>query len=200
MPDKRQKSGKSSKGKKKMASPSRDLSRQSITLHRRGIFAVPKPTTDGGATAVIELSTLNSSDILSLFSEYRILSVVSTYQLVNAPNNNASFPRLHIAPRGFSNTAPINRNEVLQYNGVKMHQFGPANISVTHKFVPYVWLDAVGTSVGKQIVQSPWLATDSDTVKHNFAVNWIDRYNSTSDPTHTLEVILDVILEARGPR
>lgn len=194
------KSNRRSKNKARRPSVPRDLSRQAITLHRRGIFAVPKPTNDGGATAVVELSTLNASDILSLFSEYRILSVVSTYQLVNAPNNNASFPRLHIAPRGFSNVAPINRAEVLQYNGVKMHQFGPANISVKHKFVPYVWLDAVGTSTGKQIVKSPWLATDSDTVKHNFAVNWIDRYNSTSDPTHTLEVILDVVLEARGPR
>jgi hypothetical protein len=194
------KSGKSSRKVARRPKVPRDLSRQSITLHRRGVFSVPKPAADGGATAVVELSSLNASDILSLFSEYRILSVTSTYQLVNAPNNNASFPRLHIAPRGFSNTSPLNRAEVLQYNGVKMYQFGPANIATKYTHIPYVWLDAVGTSTGKQIVRSPWLATDSDTVKHNFAVNWIDRYNSTSDPTHTLEVILDVVLEARGPR
>lgn len=194
------KSGNASKKMTRRPKVPRDLSRQAITLHRRGIFAVPKPTSDGGATAVVELSTLYSSDVASLFSEYRILSVTSTYQLVNAPNNNATFPRLHIAPRGFSNTAPANRDEVLQYNGVKMYQFGPANIAVKHTFVPYVWLDAVGTTTGRQIVRSPWLSTESTTVKHNFAVNWIDRYNSTSDPTHTLEVVLDVVLEARGPR
>lgn len=178
----------------------RNLSNQSITLHRRQIFALGKGTTDGGGTSLIRLSSLNASDILSLFSEYRILSATVTHQLVNAPNNNASFPRLHIAPRGFTNTSPANRDEVLQYNGVKMYQFGPANISVVYKYKPYVWLDAVGTSTGKQVVASPWLATDSDSVAHNLAVFWMDRYNSTSDPTHTIEVVLDVVLEARGPR
>jgi hypothetical protein len=194
------KSPQSSKKMVRRSKVPRDLSRQTITLHRRNIFAIAKPTSDGGGFAFIQLSSLNASDITSLFSEYRILSVTSTYQLVNAPNNNASFPRIHIAPRGFSNATPINRAEVLQYNGVKMHQFGPANISVKYTHIPYVWLDAVGPVTGKQVVRSPWLATDSDTVNHNFAVNWIDRYNSTTDPTHTLEVVLDVVLEARGPR
>lgn len=190
------------KTSKKMSrrKPSADTRR--IVLHRRSVNVIAKNSADYGAAYVLDLSAFNSSDILSLFSEYRILSVTATHQLVNAPNNNASFPRLHIAQRGFSNVAPTSRNEVLQYNGLKMYQFGPANISVKQKFKPYVWLDAVNsvTGTGKRIIASPWIATDSDTVRHNFAVVWYDRYNTTTDPTHTLELILDIVIEARGPR
>lgn len=178
------------------------VSTQHIVLHRRSVNTIAKAAADKGEAYVLDLSAFNASDILSLFSEYRILSVTATHQLVNAPNNNATFPRLHIAQRGFSNVAPTSRNEVLQYNGLKMYQFGPANISYKQKFKPYVWLDAVNsvTGSGKRVIASPWIATDSDTVRHNFAVTWFDRYNTTTDPTHTLELILDVVIEARGPR
>jgi hypothetical protein len=165
------------------------------------VFAVGKSASDTGVASSIDLSGLNSSDIISLFSEYRILSVTVNHMLVSAPNNaSASFPRLHIAPRGFSNTTPISRNEVLQYNGVKMYQYGPANLEFKQTFTPYVWLDAVGGATGKKLVKSPWIATDSDLVRHNTAVLWIDRYNTTTDNFHTLEAVIDVVLECRGPR
>jgi hypothetical protein len=178
----------------------RSLAQQSITLHRRAIFTVGKAAADQGSASFLTLNTFPASDIVSLFSEYRVKSVKLTHQLVNAPNNNASFPRLHIAPRGFSNVAPSTRDEVLQYNGVEMYQYGPANITFARTYKPYVWLDAVGTTTGKQVVVSPWIATDTGDVRHNIAVLWLDRYNSTSDPTHTIEVVLDVVIEARGPR
>jgi hypothetical protein len=179
----------------------KSLADQQILLHRRVVSSVAKAAADGGFAYSITLSDLNASDILSLFSEYKIVSIVATHQLVNAPNNNATFPRLHIAPRGFSVTNPTSRNEVLQYNGLQQYQFGPAAISYKHKFVPYVWVDAVSTAgTGKEVVQSPWLATDSDTVRHNYAVTWMDRYNTTTDPTHTVELLLDVVLIARRPR
>ncbi len=192
------------KGKRPLPKKSkvpRPMAEQQIMLHRRVISTIAKTAGDTGYAYSITLSDLNASDILSLFSEYKIVSVVARHQLVNAPNNNATFPRLHIAPRGFSVTNPTSRNEVLQYNNLRQYQFGPANISYGQTFAPYVWVDAVATSgTGKEVVKSPWLATDSDTVRHNYAVTWIDRYNSTSDPTHTIELLLDVTLIARRPR
>jgi hypothetical protein len=192
------------KGKRTLPKKSRvprSLADQQIVLHRRVIETVTKAAADAGYAYSLTLSDLNASDILSLFSEYKITSVTATHQLVNAPNNNATFPRLHIAPRGFSVTNPVNRNEVLQYNGLQQFQFGPAAISYKHKYVPYVWIDAVSTAgTGKEVVRSPWIATDSDTVRHNYAVTWMDRYNTTTDPTHTIELLLDVVLIARKPR
>ncbi len=179
----------------------RSLAQQQIVLHRRTVSTVTKAAGDTGYAYSITLADLNSSDILSLFSEYRIDSITAHHQLVNAPNNNATFPRLHIAPRGFSTTNPSNRAEVLQYNGLQQYQFGPAAISYKDTFKPYVWLDAVSTAgTGKEVKVSPWIATDSDTVRHNYAVTWIDRYNTTTDPTHTIELLLDVVLTARKPR
>jgi hypothetical protein len=178
----------------------RPPNKQQLTLHRRSVATVTKLAGDTGYAYFVLLSDFNSSDIVSLFSEYKILSIKATHQLVNAPNNNATFPRLHIAPRGFSNVNPVSRAETLQYNGLDQFQFGPAAISHTGTYKPYVWLDAVGTTTGKNVVQSPWLGTDNDTVRHNYAVTWMDRYNTTTDPTHTIELLLDVVIVVRGPR
>lgn len=189
------------KGKRKMKIK-KAVSANSIVLHRRYVSTIAKTASDAGYAYSLDLSLFNASDILSLFSEYRIKQVKISFQLVNAPNNNASFPRLHIAHRGFSNVNPTSRNEVLQYNGLKQYQYGPANIAAVYTFKPYVWRDTVTTAsgTGKEIVVSPWIATDSDTVRHNYCVTWMDRYNSTTDNTHTIETLVDIVVEARGPR
>lgn len=180
----------------------RGVSSREITLHRRYVSTVTKAAADTGYAYSIQLSDFNSSDIVSLFSEYKIKTVKVAFQLVNAPNNNATFPRLHIAHRGFSNTNPTSRAEVLQYNGLKQYQYGPAAITSVHTFKPYVWRDTTTTAggTGKEVVASPWIATDSDTVRHNYCVTWIDRYNTTSDPTHTIETLVDIVVVARNPR
>lgn len=180
----------------------RSISNNEIILHRRSVGSVAKTASDTGYAYNLNLSDFNASDILSLFSEYKIISMKVTHLLVTSPNAVASFPRLHIAPRGFSVTNPISRAEVLQYNGLSEFQFGPTAIRHTRRFVPYVWTDVVTTAsgTGKRVDRSPWIATDSDTVRHNYAVTWIDRYNTTTDNTHTIELLIDVVLAVRGPR
>lgn len=177
----------------------RSINSSSIVVERQLIQAVVKSASDSGNFRAYALSGFPDADIVSMFQEYRIRSIKLTWMLVNAPNNNSSFPTLYVAPQHiFTGSSPTSRDEVIQYRGVKTHQFGPSNITYTHKYVPYVPLDA--STSGKNFVPSPWLSTTTDAVPHYTDVEWISRYNSTSDPTHTIELLAHAIIDCRHTR
>jgi hypothetical protein len=172
----------------------------SVIIERELIATISKSASDSGLYRSFTLSQFPDSDIISMFQEYRIKKITLTWMLVNAPNNNADFPTLYTAPQHYfaSGLPPASRDEVIQFRGVHHVQYGPANI--THKviYVPFVALDAATT--GKKFTQSPWLSTTTDSVPHYTSVEWISRYNSTSSPTHTLELVAHATIEARHTR
>lgn len=170
-----------------------------VKFNRENVATITKVATDSGQFRSVTLSQFVATDVISVFQDYRILKLTASYVLVNAPNNNASFPTLFLAPQHIaSGFAPASRDEVLQYKGVKHYQFGPTAVRHDRAFDVYVPMDANAT--GKAFVKSPWLSVATDTVPHYFSGEWISRYNTTADPTHTLELILSAVIECRGIR
>lgn len=179
---------------------SRAKQQNSIVFTRKFIATRAKTAADTGSYLGFSASQFLDSDIQSTFTDYRIKSIRLSWVLVNAPNNNANFPTLYCAPQhiALSPTAPTNRDEVIQYKDVKHHQFGPSNLQYEKTFVPWVPLDA--NAVGRRFVRSPWLSTQSNIVPHYVAVDWLSRYNSAADSSHTIELIVSAVIECRGTR
>ncbi len=170
------------------------------TVTRMWTGNVPKAASDTGTFRSFNLNTFPTSDIVSLFQDYRFKSIKVEYLLTNAPNNNADFPAIITAPTHYNvgGVTPGNRDEVLQYRGTKIYQMGPSRVQYERKFVPYI---QVLTS-GSGIIQSgsQWLTTQTGSVPHLTHVEWIDRYNSTSSPTHTVQIVVTAVIECRGTR
>lgn len=172
----------------------------SVTIERELIATISKGVADTGLYRSFTLNQFSDSDIISMFQEYRIKKLTLTWMLVNAPNNNADFPTLYTAPQHYfaSGIPPASRDEVIQFRNTQHHQFGPANVVFKKTYIPFVALDAATT--GKKFTKSPWLSTTTDVVSHYTSVEWISRYNSTSSPTHTLELVAHATIQARHTR
>jgi hypothetical protein len=174
--------------------------RNIIKFQREFIVTRGKTASDTGTYLGFSLSQFNDSDIVSLFTEYRITSLELMWVLVNAPNNNANFPTLYVAPQhiSISPTAPSTRDEVIQYQGIRTHQFGPSNLVYRQTYTPWVPIDV--NTVGRKFEKSPWLSVLSDTMPHYVAVDWLSRYNSAPDSSHTIELVIRAQIECRGVR
>jgi len=185
-------------GRRKAVIPKAIQSRVHV-INRMWTGNVTKSATDNGAYRSVALGVFPISDITSLFAEYKIAKLEFSYILVNAPNNNANFPALYAAPQHYlSAGSPVSRDEVTQYQGVKLYQFGPAAVRANFSYTPVVQLITAG--VGTSNVVSPWLNTASSNVPHLTNVEWFDRYNSTSDPTHTIQLVIRATILCRGTR
>lgn len=171
-----------------------------VTLHRRRIVALTKSASDSGQGYSFRLTDFADADIISLFQMYKITSVRLTFRLVNAPNNNATFPTLHLAPNNFSDVTPTSIDEVRQYNNLSVYQFGPSKVQYSRTFTPSQLVDLVGTTAGRGVMPPTWTAITNDTVIHLCAVWWLQRFNTTSDPTHTIELDTDITVQCKGPR
>lgn len=173
-------------------------------FHRVDTITLPKVASDSGNALWKTLSDFASSDIVSLYSMYKITNVKLTFRLVNAPNNNATFPTLWIAPRQYSTVAPTSLDEVQQYNGVRSFQFGPNNVSYTQNFKPAVTTITKTNGTAKEGLTFPgsehYISTDNDIATYIFAVYWLQRYSSGTDPTHTIELDYDITLSCKAPR
>lgn len=173
--------------------------RDGVVIERELIATITKVAADSGLYRSFGLNQFPDSDIVSMFQEYRIKSIKLTWMLVNAPNNNADFPTLYTAPQHyFAGIPPTSRDEVVQFRGVKHVQFGPATVMHSEVYKPFVPIDA--NVSGKKFVASPWISTVTDNVPHYTSIEWISRYNSTSSPTHTLELVAHAVIEARHTR
>lgn len=174
----------------------------SIVFTRKFITTRAKTAADTGTYLGFNLSQFVNSDIISTFSEFRIKSLRLSWVLVNAPNNNANFPTLYVAPQHISvGIVPTSRDEVIQYKNVKHYQFGPANLEYSQSFSPWVpVLNNTSVAAGRQFQRSPWISTVTDLVPHYVAVDWLSRYNSAPDSSHTIELIVSAVIECRGTR
>jgi len=142
------------------------------------------------------------SDIRSLYTDYRVKSLRLTFNLINAPNNNASFPTLIIAPQHYNGalgTVSVgSRDEISQFKGVRVFQFGPSRVSYTQSFKP--WVSMAGAGAGLMPIACPWINTINDDVKLVTNGYWLARYNTGSDPTHTIELTVSAVIECRGTK
>lgn len=159
----------------------------SVTLIQRRVTSdIIKGTgsVDTGLYRNVTLATFPTSDINSLFTDYKIVNIQVTYQLYTQPNNNANFPTLFVAPQHLINTLtpPANRDEVLQFRDVKTHQFGPSALSVKYNYKPYI-----KTSDGL-VYKAPWISVANTTVAHMFNVEFLSKYNLATDNSHTIQL------------
>jgi hypothetical protein len=155
-------------------------------------------TVDRGIYRSWSLSEFPYGDVSTMFQEYRVVAFELTYQLYTQPNNNARFPTLFIAPQAFTNTAgasPATRDEVVQFLGVKTHQFGPANLTYKVRVPAKTFIGA------ERILRtSPWLSIGADGVRHMAVVEWISNYNAGADSSHVIRLSTKAILQFRKTR
>ncbi len=172
-----------------------------FTFTRRVLFNQPKLAGDSGGYASPKVSDFLNSDILSMFQNYKVNSITYKFRLVNAPNNNADFPTLYIAPiKFYSSVNPTARDEIITLGGGQTYQFGPSNVQFSISTKPTVNMSALAVGAGNCQTQSPWIDTVSNGVYHNAFGYWISRYNSTSSPTHTIEVEIVANISCRGAK
>lgn len=162
-------------------------------IQRRVVSDIVKGSgsVDSGLYRNVTLASFPTSDISSLFTDYKFVSIEVTYQLYTQPNNNANFPTLFVAPQHLINTLtpPANRDEVLQFRDVKTHQFGPSALSVKHRYKPFI---KTGDGL---IYRAPWISVANTTVAHMFNVEFLSKYNLATDNSHTIQLnVLATIL------
>lgn len=169
---------------------------------RKTTFTIAKAAADSGRVVVMTLADFASADMVALFGLYKIKSFKVTWRLVNAPNNNATFPTLHVAPQTYSIVAPTALSDVQNLTKCSTFQFGPTAISYTRHFTPGIIMDAAGTGTGQVNLASDanWLTVFNTTVNHIACSYWVSRYNSTTDPTHTLEYDVEAVLALKSTR
>jgi len=186
---------------KSVRSKRRKSSALGMRFTRKIVFNQPKVAGDTGSYSNPRLADFVNSDIVAMFQKYRINKLTYRFRLINAPNNNADFPTLNIAPVSYySAVAPVNRDEVLQLNAGRAFQFGPTNVEFTISTVPKVARGALSTGTGYQISGPQWLDTGSTGVNHLAFAYWLARYNSTSSPSHTIEVEITADISVMGAK
>lgn len=179
------------------------VARNQISIQRSIVLGVTKITTDAGDYNELSLGGFpGSSDLSSLFQQYRVDKVRVTYKLVTAPNSaNAAFPTLYTAPQYLQSGLPASRDEVLQYQGLRIFQFAPSRTEVTYTYKPkvnrLVYRSAIASSYEPV---TAWLSTLDLSAQHYYSVEWIDRYNSTTNPEHTIEKVVTVWVSCRQSR
>lgn len=193
------------RSKRSFRSRNRKVSRKAAhhIIHRQVPFVLAKFAADTGFYTAYKLNQFPGvSDLRSLYQDYKIKSIRLTFNLINAPNNNSTFPTLIIAPQHYNGalgTVTVgSRDEISQYKGVRVFQFGPNKVTYTQVFKP--WLAMAGAGAGLMPIPWPWVSTINDDV--NIVTNgyWLARYNTGSDPTHTIELTVSAVIECRGTR
>jgi hypothetical protein len=165
---------------------------------RKLVFTQPKLAVDSGAYSNPRLVDFSNADIIGMFQQYKITRLDYTFRLTNAPNNNADFPTLNIAPVMFySASPPTSRDVILALDGVKSYQFGPSNVSYTVSTVPKVSRGVLSSGIGYGISDPIWVDSNSNGVYQLGFGYWFARYNSTSSPTHSIEVEITAHVCAR---
>ncbi len=169
---------------------------------RSTVTTLAKTASDtGGYISVTPSALPGINDILSLFKEYKIVKLSWTFTLTSAPNNNSNFPTIWWAPQNYAASGvPTSRDDVLQFQGVRTHQFGPSNLTTTLTVKPSASIDCFGISASG-IIPYPWITNAVSSVPAVGMVYWLSRYSTVpADSTHNVEITTRVWLDARGTR
>jgi len=160
---------------------------------------IAKFAADSGLYRTFQPLLFPITDLLGSFTKYRIRSIKLEYQLYNQLNNNSTFPTLYVAPQQYSESAtPSSITEVIQFKGLQTFQFGPSRPTYTRTFTPYVNITTTGP--GRVPTPSPWISSLSDLPQHLTNVEWLQNYNNTTQPTHTIRLVATAIFEFSGTR
>jgi hypothetical protein len=190
------------RSRKRSSAPPRNLPGNVTQFTRKVTFNIAKAAADSGRVIVMTLADFASADMVALFGLYKIKSFKVTWRLVNAPNNNATFPTLHVAPQTYSIGLPATITDVQNLTKCTTFQFGPTAISYTRHFSPGIIMDAAGTGTGQVNLSSAehWLTVFNTAVSHIGCSYWVSRYNTTTDATHTLEYDVEAVLALKATR
>jgi hypothetical protein len=169
------------------------------SLCKTVVSTLTRPAADSGTYRSVTLSSLpGSADITSLFQYFTVTKVQYDYVLINAPNNNANFPTLYVAPQHITSTGtPLSRDEVLQFNGVREYQFGPSNLKYSITVKPKIQFDAGG--INASVEGTGYCSNAAAAMPFITVVDWLTRY-SVADPTHTIDLVTRVWLRAKLTR
>lgn len=193
----------SRKGAKRVKIPhSPTLPGAELTVRRRNTFALAKTATDSGRLISCTLNDFGGVEIQNVFHLYKISKLNITWTLVNAPNNNATFPTLHVAPQNFTFITPATLSDMAQYDKVRIFQFGPSKVQYKESFTPSILVDTSATAGTGQMVlpgQTPFVSCNNVNVSYIAANYWLQRYNAT-DATHTIEVTVEAVITLKGSR
>jgi hypothetical protein len=144
---------------------------------------LPKGVLDQGYGALFEVSALiNNTDLTLLYDQYCIEWVEYVFELTTPFLAGIPYPRIVIAADYTDAGIPATENVVLQYGGVKVHQFTPDNtkLSVKLKPRPAMAAFASGVSTGYAIPSGDvWFDTANTSVDHYGLKFWVADYNST---------------------
>lgn len=170
------------------------------TVKRKLVGLINKTATDAGVYQQIRLVDFpGQGDFLSLFQFYRIKQIELKFMLTDGLNSLTAMPTLYIAPSYSVLTgSPANRDEVLQYQGVRTHQFGPTNTTFSITTAPRVLLDSSSAGIGGTEKASPWLSSANNGILHSCFVYWLTRYNTTT--ATALDIEFNAIFECKGTR
>lgn len=195
---KNKRSSRTRTSKRQISRPPRNIS-NSILATRLYQADIAKFAADSGLYRTFQPLLFPFSDFFNTFQRYRIVKIKLEYQLYNQLNNNSVFPTLYIAPQNWTeNAVPSSVNEVIQFRGCKTFQFGPSRPVYSQTFVPYVNISTTGP--GRNPVASPWLSTTTDLIQHITSVEFLQNYNNTSAPTHTIRLVATAVFELSGTR
>ncbi len=181
----------------------KNRSKNIITIQRSIVLGITKITTDSGDYNELSLGGFpGSSDLSSTFQQYRIKKARVTYKLVTAPNTAAAaFPTLYTAPQYLQAGVPGSRDEVLQYQDMKVFQFAPSRTEVTYTYTPKVnrliYRSAIASSYEPV---TAWLSTLDLSAQHYYSVEWIDRYNTATNNDHVIEKVVTIWVECKQSR
>lgn len=171
-----------------------------ITVHRRFSFALGKTATDTGRVLSTNLGDYSASELAAVFQYYRIRKVKVSWLLVNAPNNNANFPTLNVAPQNFTFIAPASLLDMQQYDKLRLYQFGPSKVMYSHTFIPANQLQTDATAGTAQAIfpgGALWMSTNNTTASYTLGSYWLERYSNV-DVTHTIQITFDVTVSFKG--
>lgn len=173
-----------------------------LTIHRRNIFALTKTAADTGRLISVSLNDFSAVELRSVFQLYKIVKVKVTWTLINAPNNNANFPTLHIAPQNFSFITPPSLSEMSQYDKLTIFQFGPSRVQYSRVFTPALLVDASASAGTGQVIMpggTPFVSSENVNTNYICGSFWLARYSNV-DVTHTIEMTLDATIKLKGVR
>lgn len=157
-----------------------------ITIGNVGTGYVANCVQFGGALSFQLANLVNSSEITSLFDNYRIKNVklrfdfsyntVGDVQVPGAPNPNMSLqslPFIHITPDFDDDTLPSNSSDVLQHSFCKSRRFYDGGFKMTiSPRAQQTISGGVGTA-GGMLPRSTWLDCNSPAIKHYGVKFWM---------------------------
>jgi len=174
-----------------------------LVTSRMLTVTLPKVAADSGTYRIVQLNNLPAfTDITNLFQEYRIDLVEYIYQMFTPNANNTYFTSLYVAPqRTTLGGTPSSLDEVQQFAGLKVFQFGPTSQEFRISVKPSLSMDVNNSGGYGSIRTSPWISCQNSSAVHMTVVDWLNNYNTSAVATpNNVNLLTRIHITARRAR